>query len=73
MCKAATSGSTLFLANGTTGQIAANWSDDSQRKMSTKLSISGTNGRLTVDRQETQLYLRNPSATGLPLRACLTG
>ncbi len=61
--------STLFLANGTTGQVAANWSDDSHRKMSTKLSIWGTNGRLTVDRQETQLYLRDPSATSIPLKA----
>ena len=61
--------STLFLAHGTTGQVAANWSDDSHRKMSTKLSIWGTNGRLTVDRQETQLYVRDPSSAGIPLKA----
>lgn len=61
--------STLFLADGTTGQVAANWSDDSHRKMSTKLSIWGTNGRLTVDRQETQLYVRDPGAADAPLKA----
>ena len=61
--------STLFLANGTTGQIAANWSDDSYRKMSTKLSVWGTNGRLIVDRQEAQLYVRDPSAASIPLKA----
>jgi len=38
-----------------------NWSDESFRKMSTKISLIGTNGRLTADRQECQLYLRAPS------------
>ncbi|MBW4025339.1 MAG: Gfo/Idh/MocA family oxidoreductase [Proteobacteria bacterium] len=60
---------TLFLAGGVTGQIAANWSEDSHRKMSTKMSFWGTNGRLTVDRQETQLYVRDPSVASIPLKA----
>jgi scyllo-inositol 2-dehydrogenase (NADP+) len=50
---------TLHLPDGVTGQLCSNWSDQSYRKLSTKLSIWGTNGRLTVDRQEVQLFLRD--------------
>ncbi len=53
----------LHFDNGATGQLAANWSDDSHRKMSTKVTIWGANGRLAVDRQECQIYLSAP-ATG---------
>jgi scyllo-inositol 2-dehydrogenase (NADP+) len=48
----------LHFANGVSGQLAANWSDDSHRKMSTKVTIWGANGRLVIDRQECQIYLR---------------
>ena len=34
------------------GQLATNWSDESFRKMSVKLSLWGSNGRINVDRQE---------------------
>lgn len=43
---------------GVPAQLSVNWSDESYRKMSTKVSIIGTNGRLFADRQECQLYLR---------------
>jgi len=49
---------TFQFAAGFSGQLATNWSDESFRKMSVKLSIWGTNGRITVDRQELQVYLR---------------
>jgi predicted dehydrogenase len=55
---------TLFFDNGMTTQISVNWTDDSYRKMSTKISIFGTNGRLFADRQEVQLYLRD--STSIP-------
>jgi scyllo-inositol 2-dehydrogenase (NADP+) len=55
----------LHYADGGSGQLCVNWSDESFRKMSTKVSVWGTNGRLTVDRQECQVYLREPHA-GLP-------
>lgn len=55
---------TLFFADGKTAQISVNWSDESYRKMSTKISIWGTKGRIYADRQEVQLYARE--ATGLP-------
>lgn len=50
----------LHYPNGANGQICVNWSDESFRKMSTKISIWGTNGRITADRQECQIYLREP-------------
>lgn len=51
----------LHYANGASGQVAVNWSDESFRKMSTKVSVWGRNGRVTADRQECQIYLREPS------------
>ncbi len=50
--------STFFYADGKTGQLAANWSDESFRKMSVKVTVWGANGRICADRQELQLYLR---------------
>lgn len=44
---------------GFSGQLATNWSDESFRKMSVNVSIWGTNGRLNVDRQALQVYLRS--------------
>ncbi len=52
--------SSLYFADGTTGQLAANWSDDSHRKMSMRIMLWGTKGRLNADRQECQIYLREP-------------
>lgn len=49
---------TMHYHNGVSGQLCVNWSDESFRKMSTKVSVWGTNGRIIVDRQECQIYLR---------------
>ena len=51
--------STFHFAEGVKGQLATNWSDETFRKMSVKLSFWGTNGRINVDRQEIQVYLRS--------------
>lgn len=51
--------STLHYGHGATAQLRANWSDDSQRKMTTKISIWGSTGRIYADRQEVQVYLRD--------------
>jgi len=58
---------TLRYANGASGQLSVNWSDESFRKMSTKISVWGTNGRVVADRQECQIYLRatHPAAPEL--------
>jgi len=53
---------TLRYADGMSGQLSVNWSDESFRKMSTRISVWGTNGRITADRQECQIYLREPHA-----------
>jgi scyllo-inositol 2-dehydrogenase (NADP+) len=50
--------STFHFSNGLKGQLATNWSDETYRKMSVKLSFWGRNGRINVDRQEIQIYLR---------------
>lgn len=59
---------TLHFPGGATGQFAANWSDESHRKMSTRISVWGPGGRIDADRQECRLYLRKAGAapTGRP-------
>ncbi len=58
--------STLHFSDGFQGQLATNWSDESYRKMSVRVSLWGSNGRINADRQEVQLYLRqlSPGADG---------
>ncbi len=50
--------STLHFPQGPTAQLSVNWSDESYRKMTTRLNIWGTEGRIFADRQECQVYLR---------------
>jgi predicted dehydrogenase len=52
---------TLHWPGGMSAHLSVNWSDDSYRKMSTRITMTGTNGRLYADRQECQLYLRATS------------
>lgn len=49
---------TFTYPTGTSVHVSVNWSDGSYRKMSTKLSMTGTNGRLYADRQVCQFYQR---------------
>ncbi|EAR26061.1 oxidoreductase-like protein [marine actinobacterium PHSC20C1] len=51
--------STLYFADGVSGQLSVNWSDEAYRKMTTRMSIFGTQGKIIADRQEIQVYLRN--------------
>jgi len=55
---------TFQFSKGLYGQLATNWSDESFRKMSVKMSLWGTNGRINVDRQELQVYVRSLPETG---------
>lgn len=50
---------TLYFRDGVTGQVSVNWSDESYRKMTTRITVWGTLGRITADRQECQVYLRD--------------
>jgi predicted dehydrogenase len=51
--------STLYYPNGTSAQLSVNWSDESFRKMTTQITITGTAGRIHADRQEVRVYLRD--------------
>ncbi len=51
--------STLYYPEGRTAQISVNWSDESYRKMTTRVTLWGTAGRIFADRQECQVYLRD--------------
>jgi predicted dehydrogenase len=51
--------STLYYPEGRTAQISVNWSDESYRKMTTRVTVWGTTGRIFADRQECQVYLRD--------------
>jgi predicted dehydrogenase len=52
--------STLYFEGERTGQISVNWSDESYRKMTTRINVWGSAGRIFADRQECQAYLRDP-------------
>ncbi|QUD89305.1 Gfo/Idh/MocA family protein [Phenylobacterium montanum] len=54
--------STLLFDPGISAQLSVNWSDESQRKMSTKVTIWGANGKISADRQECQTFLRDARA-----------
>lgn len=51
--------STLYFPGGRSAQLSVNWSDESYRKMSTKITLWGKTGRICADRQECQTYLRD--------------
>jgi predicted dehydrogenase len=50
---------TLRYDGGLTAQVSVDWTDTSVRKMTTRLTLWGTAGRLYADRQEIQLFLRD--------------
>jgi len=51
--------STMFFNEGRSAQLSVQWSDESFRKMSTKITVWGKTGRIYADRQECQVYLRD--------------
>jgi scyllo-inositol 2-dehydrogenase (NADP+) len=53
----------LDYPEGASGVLETNWSDDTQRKMSTTLTVSGTRGKLVADRQELKVYLRSEAGS----------
>lgn len=55
---------TFRFAEGASGQLAANWSDESFRKMSMEITLWGAKGRIRIDRQELQIFLND--TTGFP-------
>ena len=53
---------TLRYQDGMSGQISVNWSDETHRKMTTRLTINGSEGKIVVDRQEIRVFLRADAA-----------
>ena len=51
--------STLFYGGHQSARISVNWSDESCRKMTTRVTLWGTAGRIFADRQEIQVFLRD--------------
>ncbi|MHC4461923.1 MAG: Gfo/Idh/MocA family protein [Planctomycetota bacterium] len=56
--------STFLYNNGKSGQLVANWSDKTYRKMSTQIKVYGTKGKIVADRQECKIYLWNKEGFG---------
>lgn len=44
--------------NGASGSLETNWSDESYRKMTTTVTIYGTQGKIYADRQEVRVFLK---------------
>lgn len=54
---------TLYYKKGLTGRLSVNWSEETYRKMSTMITLSGKKGKIIVDRQECKIYLKEESPT----------
>lgn len=50
--------STLELENQISGTLSVNWSDETHRKMSTSITLVGTNGKIVSDANELKVYLK---------------
>lgn len=50
----------LQLSTGVTGVLSVNWSDETYRKMTTRLTVTGSNGKIICDATELKVFLKNP-------------
>ncbi|WP_162417078.1 Gfo/Idh/MocA family protein [Cyclobacterium roseum] len=50
--------SSIKLENGLSGQLAVNWSDETHRKMTTQITVLGTEGKIIADATELKIYLK---------------
>ena len=50
--------SIFYYDNDITGQLSVNWSEETYRKMSTRIEVLGKKGKIVSDAQECQLYLK---------------
>ena len=51
----------VLYANGLTGSLTVNWSDESFRKPTNKIEILGENGKILADQHELKVYLNRPA------------
>ena len=54
--------SLLELATGQTGLLSVNWSDETYRKMSTSVTLVGTQGKLVSDANELKVFFKEEGA-----------
>jgi predicted dehydrogenase len=54
----------LQLNTGVSGVLSVNWSDESFRKMSTQLTVQGSNGKLICDATELKVFLKTKDESG---------
>ena len=47
----------LSFPGDVSGQVSVNWSDETMRKMTTRITVWGDGGKIVVDRQELQVYI----------------
>jgi predicted dehydrogenase len=47
----------LVFEEGVSGQVSVNWSDETARKMTTRITIVGDGGKIVADRQELTAFL----------------
>jgi predicted dehydrogenase len=50
---------TLTYSGSASAQLSVNWSDESYRKMTTKMTLWGERGKIIADRQGCEVYLRD--------------
>jgi predicted dehydrogenase len=50
--------SVLTLESGVSGILSVNWSDETYRKMSTSISVTGKKGKILCDATELKIYLK---------------
>lgn len=48
----------LYLEKGLSGLLQVNWSDETYRKMSTQLTLMGTEGKVISDAQEMKIFVK---------------
>jgi predicted dehydrogenase len=51
----------MTLDNGTSGVLSVNWSDETYRKMSTSIGVSGEKGKIICDATEIKIFLKQES------------
>jgi len=56
--------SLLELENKVSGVLSVNWSDETHRKMTTSITVVGTNGKIVSDANELKVYLKDTSLEG---------
>lgn len=50
----------MQLNNGMAGMLSVNWSDETHRKMTTSVTISGKKGKIISDANELKVFLKDP-------------